>query len=58
LQRARAITGCLKGNTPTRTSQSSSDDYELICFPAKSSSHHLLIESERERANGNEPEHQ
>jgi hypothetical protein len=56
LQRARDITNWSKGNTPMGTSQSSSDVYELMCFAAKSSSHHCFLE--REQADGNESEHQ
>jgi hypothetical protein len=78
LQRARDITDWLKGNALMGTSKSSSDDYELVCFAAKSSGHHCFLESkqadgnesehqwwlrahllhERERANGNKPDHQ
>jgi hypothetical protein len=56
LQRAQDITDWSKGNTLMGTSQNSSDDYELMCFAAKSSSNHCFLE--REQANGNKPEHQ
>jgi hypothetical protein len=53
MQRARAITDCLRGNAPVGTSQSTSDGYELICFTAKSSRNHSLLK--RDQADGNKP---
>ena len=53
LQRARGSTGCSRGNEPMGTRHQHQWCLWALCYIAKSSRHHWLLE--RERANGNAP---